>query len=160
MIDHIGFEVADLARAARFYDALLHALGGRRIVDSPDGIGYGRDGPEIWIVPRRANGQAATPARAAAPERRRRLDGDAAPAPATATSPSPPPGAARSTPPTGPASPPAAATTARPGRGAYGPPNYYAGISARPRRRVARARERFPVASRLPVGKRRPRRAR
>ena len=59
MLDHIALEVADLARAARFYDALMHPLGGRRIVDSPDGIGYGRDRPEIWIMPRRANGQAA-----------------------------------------------------------------------------------------------------
>jgi len=60
VLDHIALEVADLARAARFYDALMHPLGGRRIVDSPDGIGYGRDRPEIWIMPRRANGQAAT----------------------------------------------------------------------------------------------------
>ena len=58
MLDHIALEVADLARAARFYDALMHPLGGRRIVDSPDGIGYGRDRPEIWIMPRRANGEA------------------------------------------------------------------------------------------------------
>ena len=60
MLDHIALEVADLARAARFYDALMHPLGGRRIVDSPDGIGYGRDRPEIWIMPRRANDRAAT----------------------------------------------------------------------------------------------------
>jgi len=58
VLDHIALEVADLARAARFYDALMHPLGGRRIVDSPDGIGYGRDRPEIWIMPRRANGAA------------------------------------------------------------------------------------------------------
>jgi len=58
VLDHIALEVADLARAARFYDALMHPLGGRRIVDSPDGIGYGRDRPEIWIMPRRANGRA------------------------------------------------------------------------------------------------------
>jgi catechol 2,3-dioxygenase-like lactoylglutathione lyase family enzyme len=31
----------------------MHPLGGRRIVDSPDGIGYGRDRPELWIMPRR-----------------------------------------------------------------------------------------------------------
>ena len=53
MIDHVALEVADLARAARFYDALMHPLGGRRIVDSPDGIGYGRDRPELWIMPLR-----------------------------------------------------------------------------------------------------------
>jgi catechol 2,3-dioxygenase-like lactoylglutathione lyase family enzyme len=52
VLDHVALEVADLARAARFYDALMHPLGGRRIVDSPDGIGYGRDRPELWIMPR------------------------------------------------------------------------------------------------------------
>jgi catechol 2,3-dioxygenase-like lactoylglutathione lyase family enzyme len=57
VLDHVAFEVADLARAARFYDALMHPLGGRRIVDSPDGIGYGRDRAELWIMPRR-NGHA------------------------------------------------------------------------------------------------------
>lgn len=58
MLDHVALEVADLARSARFYDALMRPLGGRRIVDSPDGIGYGRDRPELWIMPRRG-----TPAR-------------------------------------------------------------------------------------------------
>jgi catechol 2,3-dioxygenase-like lactoylglutathione lyase family enzyme len=52
VLDHVALEVADLARTARFYDALMHALGGRRIVDSPDGIGYGRDRPELWLMPR------------------------------------------------------------------------------------------------------------
>jgi catechol 2,3-dioxygenase-like lactoylglutathione lyase family enzyme len=52
VLDHVALEVADLTRAARFYDALMHPLGARRIVDSPDGIGYGRDRPELWIMPR------------------------------------------------------------------------------------------------------------
>ena len=63
MLDHVALEVADLARAARFYDALMHALGGRRIVDSPDGIGYGRDRPEVWIMPRAAAAESAATAR-------------------------------------------------------------------------------------------------
>src|SRR5690242_13736301 len=47
-------------------------LGGRRIIDSPDGIGYGRDRAELWIMPRRA-----TPAAAAnrSPTRRRAAAG-------------------------------------------------------------------------------------
>jgi catechol 2,3-dioxygenase-like lactoylglutathione lyase family enzyme len=57
VIDHVALEVSDLATAARFYDAVMHPLGGRRIVDSPDGIGYGRDRPELWLMPRR-NGAA------------------------------------------------------------------------------------------------------
>jgi catechol 2,3-dioxygenase-like lactoylglutathione lyase family enzyme len=52
VLDHVALEVADLARTARFYDAVVHALGGRRIVDSPGGIGYGRDRPELWLMPR------------------------------------------------------------------------------------------------------------
>jgi catechol 2,3-dioxygenase-like lactoylglutathione lyase family enzyme len=60
VLDHVALEVQDLARAARFYDALMHALGGRRIVDSPDGIGYGRDRPELWLMPRAGSGGAAT----------------------------------------------------------------------------------------------------
>src|ERR1700754_278094 len=39
----------------------MHPLGGRRIVDSPDGIGSGGARPELWIMPRRgragANGR-------------------------------------------------------------------------------------------------------
>ena len=63
MLDHVALEVADLARSARFYDALMHPLGGRRIVDSPDGIGYGRDRPELWIMPRREPGTEEAPRR-------------------------------------------------------------------------------------------------
>ena len=58
MIDHVALEVRDLATAARFYDAVMHALGGRRIVDSPDGIGYGRDRPELWLMPSRDGARA------------------------------------------------------------------------------------------------------
>jgi catechol 2,3-dioxygenase-like lactoylglutathione lyase family enzyme len=64
VLDHVAIEVADLARAARFYDALMHPLGGRRIVDSPDGIGYGRDRPELWIMPRRNGTHTTSGARA------------------------------------------------------------------------------------------------
>jgi catechol 2,3-dioxygenase-like lactoylglutathione lyase family enzyme len=53
VLDHVALEVADLDRSARFYDAIMRPLGGRRIVDSPDGIGYGRDRPELWVMPRR-----------------------------------------------------------------------------------------------------------
>jgi catechol 2,3-dioxygenase-like lactoylglutathione lyase family enzyme len=52
VIDHVGFEVSDLARSAAFYDALFYPLGGRRIVDSPGAIGYGIDEARLWIVAR------------------------------------------------------------------------------------------------------------
>ena len=41
MIDHVGFEVADLARSAAFYDAVFGALGGRRVHAGPHAIAYG-----------------------------------------------------------------------------------------------------------------------
>jgi len=52
MIDHVGFEVSDLPRSARFYDALLFALGVRRMFESERAIAYGIGGPELWIVVR------------------------------------------------------------------------------------------------------------
>ena len=44
MIGHLSFGVADLARAARFYDAALAALGFVRVWTNPDGVGYGLPG--------------------------------------------------------------------------------------------------------------------
>jgi catechol 2,3-dioxygenase-like lactoylglutathione lyase family enzyme len=52
MLDHIGFEVSDLGRSARFYDAVLFALGARRMLDSAHAVAYGINGPEVWIVVR------------------------------------------------------------------------------------------------------------
>ena len=52
MIDHIGFEVSDLARSARFYDAIFFALGIRRLLDSEHAIAYGVNDPQFWIVTR------------------------------------------------------------------------------------------------------------
>ncbi len=52
MIDHVGFEVSELERYARFYDAVFYALGARRVFESPQAIAYGINGPEVWIVVR------------------------------------------------------------------------------------------------------------
>ena len=50
MIDHLGINCADVARAATFYDAVLGALGAVRQEDkSPHAIGWGDHGPEFWI---------------------------------------------------------------------------------------------------------------
>jgi catechol 2,3-dioxygenase-like lactoylglutathione lyase family enzyme len=54
MIDHTGIGVADIARSAAFYDAVLGTLGLRRVVQMPeesgtDGVGYGADYPVFWI---------------------------------------------------------------------------------------------------------------
>jgi catechol 2,3-dioxygenase-like lactoylglutathione lyase family enzyme len=52
VIDHVGFEVTDLATSAVFYDAVFHALGGRRLHESPHAIAYGMFAPQLWIVVR------------------------------------------------------------------------------------------------------------
>jgi catechol 2,3-dioxygenase-like lactoylglutathione lyase family enzyme len=52
MIYHVGFEVSDLDRSARFYDAVFYALGARRIVSSEQAVAYGLDSPTVWIVAR------------------------------------------------------------------------------------------------------------
>lgn len=48
-IDHTGLGVADVARAAAFYDAALGALGLRRVAEIDGGIGYGVTTPIFWI---------------------------------------------------------------------------------------------------------------
>jgi len=59
VLDHVGLEVADLQRSARFYDAVLHALGARRVHATDAAIAYGRVEPALWIV---ARGTAPAPA--------------------------------------------------------------------------------------------------
>lgn len=52
MIDHVGFEVSDVARAARFYDAVFFALGVRRMHESPHALAYGVTAPTFWLTAR------------------------------------------------------------------------------------------------------------
>ena len=49
MIDHISLGVADLERAARFYEPVLAALGLSRLVTRPGTVGFGKTYPEFWI---------------------------------------------------------------------------------------------------------------
>ncbi len=44
MLSHLSLGVADLARAAAFYDAVLGALGYVRVWSNADGIGFGEAG--------------------------------------------------------------------------------------------------------------------
>ncbi len=75
MIDHVGFEVAEMRRSGAFYDPVFFALGARRTFESEHAIAYGVNGPEFWVVVRgrppapayghvalRANGRAAVDA--------------------------------------------------------------------------------------------------
>ncbi|MFL5822256.1 MAG: VOC family protein [Solirubrobacteraceae bacterium] len=52
MIDHVGFEVSDLERSARFYDAIFGALGARRLLETEHAVAYGVTSPLVWIVVR------------------------------------------------------------------------------------------------------------
>ena len=49
MIDHVSVGVADLDRAARFYEAALATLGLTRLVTRPATIGFGKGYPDFWI---------------------------------------------------------------------------------------------------------------
>lgn len=54
MIDHTGIGVVNVARSAAFYDAVLGALGLRRVMQLPendgaDAVGSGVDYPVFWI---------------------------------------------------------------------------------------------------------------
>ena len=50
MLDHVGFQCADLAASAAFYDAALAPLGVRRLMDFKVAIGYGSDDhADFWI---------------------------------------------------------------------------------------------------------------
>jgi catechol 2,3-dioxygenase-like lactoylglutathione lyase family enzyme len=50
MLDHVSIQCADLAASASFYDAVLAPLGGQRIVDFGEAIGYGvPPRPDFWL---------------------------------------------------------------------------------------------------------------
>jgi catechol 2,3-dioxygenase-like lactoylglutathione lyase family enzyme len=59
MLHHVSVGVTDFERAAAFYDAVLGALGYRRVMDySPHAIGYGANYPNFWVQLPHDRGQA------------------------------------------------------------------------------------------------------
>ena len=53
MLDHLSIQCADLSASASFYDAVLGPLGGQRVVDFGEVVGYGvPPRPEFWLGPR------------------------------------------------------------------------------------------------------------
>jgi catechol 2,3-dioxygenase-like lactoylglutathione lyase family enzyme len=57
MLDHLSIQCADVTASAAFYDAVLAPLGGGRIMDFGEVIGYGiAPRPDFWIA-RRATGE-------------------------------------------------------------------------------------------------------
>ena len=54
MIDHVSIQCADVATSAAFYDHVLAPLGGRRVLDFGEVIGYGVPPmPDFWVGPQR-----------------------------------------------------------------------------------------------------------
>lgn len=52
MIDHLSIQCADVAASAAFYDTVLAPLGGTRIADFGETIGYGVPPmPDFWLGP-------------------------------------------------------------------------------------------------------------
>ena len=51
MIDHVSIQCSDVAASATFYDTVLAPLGGRRIMEFGEVIGFGTDFPDFWLGP-------------------------------------------------------------------------------------------------------------
>jgi catechol 2,3-dioxygenase-like lactoylglutathione lyase family enzyme len=50
MLDHVSFQCADMAVSKAFYDAVLAPLGGERVMDFGEAVGYGVPPmPDFWI---------------------------------------------------------------------------------------------------------------
>jgi catechol 2,3-dioxygenase-like lactoylglutathione lyase family enzyme len=50
MLDHLSIQCADLAASAAFYDQVLAPLGGVRVMDFGEAIGFGvPPDPDFWI---------------------------------------------------------------------------------------------------------------
>jgi catechol 2,3-dioxygenase-like lactoylglutathione lyase family enzyme len=53
MLDHVSIQCADVAVSAAFYDAVLAPVGGGRVMDFGEVIGFGvAPMPDFWIGPR------------------------------------------------------------------------------------------------------------
>ena len=53
MLDHLSIQCADPAASAAFYDTVLASVGGRRILEFGEVVGYGVPPvPDFWIGPR------------------------------------------------------------------------------------------------------------
>lgn len=53
MLDHLAIQCADVSASAAFYDTVLAPLGGERVLDFEEVIGYGvGQKPDFWLGPR------------------------------------------------------------------------------------------------------------
>jgi len=52
VLDHLSIQCADVSASAAFYDAVLAPLGGGRVMDFGNVVGYGLPGrPTFWVGP-------------------------------------------------------------------------------------------------------------
>lgn len=52
MLDHVSIQCADVVASAKFYDAVLAPLGGTRVMEFGDVLGYGVPPmPDFWLGP-------------------------------------------------------------------------------------------------------------
>ncbi len=52
MLDHLSIQCADVAASAAFYDPVLATIGGQRVMEFGDAIGYGIPPmPDFWLGP-------------------------------------------------------------------------------------------------------------
>ena len=52
MLDHVSVQCSDVSASAAFYDQVLAPLGGRRVMDFGQVVGFGvGDKPEFWVGP-------------------------------------------------------------------------------------------------------------
>ena len=59
MIDHVSVQVRDVVASAAFYATVLAALGGERVMDFGDVVGFGVAGrPTFWLGPTTTAGAA------------------------------------------------------------------------------------------------------
>jgi catechol 2,3-dioxygenase-like lactoylglutathione lyase family enzyme len=53
MLDHVAIQCADVAASAAFYDRVLATVGGKRLLDFGEVIGFGvPPKPDFWVGPR------------------------------------------------------------------------------------------------------------
>jgi catechol 2,3-dioxygenase-like lactoylglutathione lyase family enzyme len=49
ILSHVSIGTNDFPRALAFYDAVVAAIGGRRVMEHPGAVAYGRAYPEFWL---------------------------------------------------------------------------------------------------------------
>ena len=49
IVSHVSIGTNDFERAIAFYDAVMPAVGARRVMEHPGAVAYGKQFPEFWV---------------------------------------------------------------------------------------------------------------